>query len=31
LIEDIKAVTYHSLYVHQEKDGSWQAIILFDI
>ena len=29
--EDIKAVTYHNLDVHQEKDGSWQAIILFDI
>lgn len=29
--EDIKAVTYHNLDVHQEKDGTWQAAILFDI
>ncbi|MDD5145403.1 MAG: archease [Candidatus Pacebacteria bacterium] len=29
--EDIKAVTYHDLDVHQEKDGSWQATILFDV
>jgi len=29
--EDIKAVTYHSLDVHQEKDGTWQATVLFDI
>lgn len=28
---DIKAVTYHNLDVHQSKDGSWQAIVLFDI
>jgi len=28
--EDIKAVTYHSLDVHQEK-GIWQATILFDV
>lgn len=27
----IKAVTYHDLDVHQEKDGTWEAIILFDI
>lgn len=27
----IKAVTYHQLEIHQEKDGSWQATILFDI
>ena len=29
--EDIKAVTYHELEVKQNKDGSWQATILFDI
>ncbi|MBM3251053.1 MAG: archease [Candidatus Nealsonbacteria bacterium] len=29
--EDIKAATYHNLDVHQEKNGKWQATILFDI
>ena len=29
--EDIKAVTYHQLEVKQNKDGSWQAIVLFDV
>lgn len=29
--EDIKAVTYHNLNIHQKKDGSWQATVLFDI
>lgn len=29
--EDVKAVTYHNLDVHQEKDGTWQATVLFDI
>jgi len=29
--EDIKAVTYHQLDIHQKKDGSWQATILFDV
>ena len=29
--EDIKAVTYHSLDVHQKKDGTWEATVLFDI
>lgn len=29
--EDIKAITYHSLDIHQKKDSSWQATILFDI
>jgi SHS2 domain-containing protein len=29
--EDIKGVTYHDLYIHQRKDGTWQAKILFDI
>ncbi len=28
--EDIKAVTYHSLDIHQ-KNGIWQATVLFDI
>jgi len=29
--EDIKAVTYHDLDIHQKKDGTWEATILFDI
>lgn len=29
--EDIKAATYHDLEIKQEKDGNWQAVILFDI
>lgn len=29
--EDIKAVTHHSLDIHQKKDGGWEATILFDI
>jgi len=29
--EDIKAVTYHGLDIHQEKDEIWKAIVLFDI
>jgi len=29
--EDIKAVTYHNLDVHQGKDGIWEATVLFDI
>jgi len=27
----IKGVTYHDLDIHQEKDKTWQATILFDI
>jgi len=27
----IKGVTYHGLDIHQEKDGSFEATILFDI
>ncbi len=27
----IKGVTYHDLKVWQKKDGTWEAIILFDI
>lgn len=29
--EDIKAVTYHGLDIHQKKDGAWEATVLFDI
>ena len=29
--EDIKAVTYHSLDIHQREDGTWQATVLFDV
>jgi len=29
--EDIKAVTYHELDVHQREDGIWEATVLFDI
>lgn len=29
--EDIKAVTHHNLEIKQNKDGTWEAIILFDI
>ena len=29
--EDIKAVTYHNLDLHQRNDGTWEAIVLFDI
>ncbi len=29
--EDIKATTYHDLEIKQNKDGSCQAIVLFDI
>jgi len=29
--EDIKAVTYHQLDVHQREDNIWEATILFDI
>jgi len=27
----IKGVTYHGLDIHQKKDKSWQATILFDV
>jgi SHS2 domain-containing protein len=27
----IKGVTYHDLDIHQEKDGTWEATVLFDI
>ncbi len=29
--EDIKAVTYHDLSVRQNKNGAWEAVILFDV
>ncbi len=29
--EDIKAVTYHDLDVHQKKDGTWETTVLFDV
>lgn len=29
--EDIKAVTYHGLDIRQEKNGTWEATVLFDI
>jgi len=29
--EDIKAVTYHGLDIHQGEDGTWEATVLFDI
>ena len=29
--EEIKGATYHGLDIHQEKDGTWQATVLFDV
>ena len=29
--EDIKAITYHNLDIHQGKDGTWEATVLFDV
>ncbi len=29
--EDIKAVTYHQLDIHQKKDKTWEATVLFDV
>jgi len=29
--EDIKAVTHHNLNVAKNRDGVWEAVILFDI
>jgi len=29
--EDIKGVTYHDLDIHQRKDRTWEATVLFDI
>lgn len=28
---EIKAVTYHQLYVKQERDGDWEAQVIFDL
>lgn len=28
---DIKAVTYYSLDIHQKKDRTWEATVLFDV
>ena len=28
---DIKGVTYYDLDIHQKKDKTWEAIVLFDI
>ena len=28
---EIKAVTYHQLYVRQEPDGNWEAQVIFDL
>ena len=29
--EEIKAVTYHQLSVESQPDGSWRAIVIFDV
>lgn len=29
--EDIKAVTYHEAEVHQNKNGEWETLLVFDI
>ncbi len=29
--EDVKAVTFHGLDIHQKEDGEWEATVLFDI
>jgi SHS2 domain-containing protein len=29
--EDIKAATYHQLDINQKKDGTWEAIVIFDV
>lgn len=29
--EDIKAVTYYNLDVHQKRDRTWEATIIFDV
>lgn len=28
---EIKAVTYHQLYVRQEPDGNWEVQVIFDL
>lgn len=27
----IKGATYHQLQIHQKKNGTWEAVVLFDI
>jgi SHS2 domain-containing protein len=29
--EEIKAVTYHQLHVESHPDGSWRAVVIFDV
>ena len=29
--EDIKAVTYHEANVHQNEQGNWETVVIFDI
>jgi len=29
--EDVKAVTYHNLDIHQKEDKTWEATVLFDV
>lgn len=29
--EEIKAVTYHQLRVESQPDGSWRAVVVFDV
>ncbi len=29
--EEIKAVTYHQLRVESQPDGSWRAVVIFDV
>ena len=29
--EEIKAVTYHQLRVESQPDGSWHAVVIFDV
>jgi len=29
--EEIKAITYHQLRVESQPDGSWRAVVIFDV
>ncbi|MGO9526465.1 MAG: archease [Verrucomicrobiia bacterium] len=29
--DEIKAVTYHQLCVESQPDGSWRAVVIFDV
>ena len=31
IIKELKAVTYHDLHIYQNKNGRWEANIVFDI